>query len=331
MKNIITTLALFLLTLNLQAQNFWLSGTFAEGSLHYMFNGKYRTIPLNTNGEEFPNNRNLTVFGQFRTDNTGQNYFNIEEYNTESELVAGDYKKENMKCPVTKNEGQITQIDGSKIPYSSFVPLNNSGKILVTKAEWGIKLCDNIMYNVYYITEIGKADITNAENTASNVAQNNLASVGNSGSFISTEEANEALAFHNRIRMEVGVSPLQWSVELSEYAQEWANYLTTTGGCQLIHRSEMGRNAKKFGENLALIRSESHSGKDASKNWYNEITKFRNEVLNQSNWYVAGHYSQMVWRKTKQLGMGTANCSDGSWIIVANYNPGGNMLGEKAY
>jgi len=39
----------------------------------------------------------------------------------------------------------------------------------------------------------------------------------------------------------------------------------------------------------------------------------------------------MFWRNTKKVGWGVAKCKNGSYIIVANYDPPGNYMGEKAY
>jgi pathogenesis-related protein 1 len=39
----------------------------------------------------------------------------------------------------------------------------------------------------------------------------------------------------------------------------------------------------------------------------------------------------MVWKETTHVGMGIAICKNGGMIIVANYNPAGNYIGEKPY
>lgn len=43
---------------------------------------------------------------------------------------------------------------------------------------------------------------------------------------------------------------------------------------------------------------------------------------------VAGHFSQVVWRGSREFGIGKAKGSDGKWIVVANYWPAGNVLGK---
>lgn len=90
----------------------------------------------------------------------------------------------------------------------------------------------------------------------------------------------------------------------------------------------MGR---EFGENIFMASGSLGTPKEASKEWYNEIKKFKNVILNSSNWYETGHYTQMVWKSTKYVGMRISKCTNGNYIIVANYDPAGNYMGEKAY
>lgn len=40
-----------------------------------------------------------------------------------------------------------------------------------------------------------------------------------------------------------------------------------------------------------------------------------------------GHFTQVVWKGSKELGIAKANSASGKCYIVANYNPAGNMLG----
>ena len=54
---------------------------------------------------------------------------------------------------------------------------------------------------------------------------------------------------------------------------------------------------------------------------------------------VCGHYTQVVWRESTQLGCGMATCTannpfggGGPWQLwVCNYNPPGNYVGMKPY
>jgi len=45
---------------------------------------------------------------------------------------------------------------------------------------------------------------------------------------------------------------------------------------------------------------------------------------------ISGHFTQMIWRNSTELGMGMARDQTGKVIIVANYNPPGNYIGQFA-
>jgi len=150
------------------------------------------------------------------------------------------------------------------------------------------------------------------------------------GSKVTREEAQIALDFHNKVRTDVGVTTLTWSTDLAKFAQEWADHLASQG-CDMQHRPRNGEWTQKYGENIFWGKGRDYSALDASKGWYSEIEHYTYGVLNSSNWSKTGHYTQMVWKSTTQVGIAVAKCSDGAIIIVANYNPGGNYMGESPY
>lgn len=147
------------------------------------------------------------------------------------------------------------------------------------------------------------------------------------GSKISKEEAQIALDYHNKVRGEVGSKSLIWSTELAKFAQEWADKLSKK--CKMDHRPSSGKYKQLYGENIYW--GVNGSALEASKLWYSEISKYKHRKLNNSNWYSTGHYTQMVWKKTTEIGIGISICDNGALIIVANYAPFGNIMGEFAY
>jgi len=46
---------------------------------------------------------------------------------------------------------------------------------------------------------------------------------------------------------------------------------------------------------------------------------------------VCGHWTQVVWNNTRELGCGVAVCPDNGQIWVCHYNPPGNFIGERPY
>lgn len=152
------------------------------------------------------------------------------------------------------------------------------------------------------------------------------------GSRISWMDAQSVLDHHNKVRKEVGVNQLVWDTSLSAYAQRWANYLAESENCKLIHRSDNYREGKLYGENLYWGSSAVYySPLSASESWYSEKKLYEYKRIDDSNWSKVGHYTQMVWRNTVAVGVGVATCASGGIIVVANYFPPGNYLGEFPY
>jgi pathogenesis-related protein 1 len=146
------------------------------------------------------------------------------------------------------------------------------------------------------------------------------------GSSVTQAQAQAALDFHNAKRHDVGVAPLQWSTKLAAVAQNWANHLAKDEGCNLSHTQN-----NSYGENLFGGRGGKYTALIAAQAWCSEISKYQYGVLTSSNYFPTGHYTQMIWHDTTEVGMGQATCSGGGIVIAAEYNPPGNVIGEKPY
>lgn len=151
------------------------------------------------------------------------------------------------------------------------------------------------------------------------------------GSTIAQADAQLALDFHNKVRKDVGSPPLEWSAELAKYAQAWADNLAKNKNCNMEHRPSDGEWAQKHGENIFWGSGMNFSPLYASERWYSEIKDYKHGPISDINWPIAGHYTQVVWKTTTQVGLGMATCPGGEIIIVGNYNPPGNYWGQKAY
>jgi pathogenesis-related protein 1 len=155
--------------------------------------------------------------------------------------------------------------------------------------------------------------------------------INETGSKVSVKEALKALDFHNKVRKEVNVDPLEWSVELAKYAQEWADFLAKENNCRIAHRGWLGKDTKMAGENIFMGSGMDYDALFASKTWYREKKNYNPRLSGISAFQNSGHYTQMVWSETDKVGIGMAVCKSGATIIVANYDPPGNMLGKKPY
>ncbi|HNW59678.1 MAG TPA: CAP domain-containing protein [bacterium] len=149
------------------------------------------------------------------------------------------------------------------------------------------------------------------------------------GSAFSRPEAEKILLLHNQARAAVGAHPLNWSQDLARYAQEWADHLAAAG-CSFEHRPESGPWKQKHGENLFMGTAGYYGAAEAVDSWISEKRQYNGQTIDEANYHEFGHYTQLVWKATKEVGCGQALCN-GEVIIVCNYAPAGNLLGERAW
>lgn len=153
----------------------------------------------------------------------------------------------------------------------------------------------------------------------------------NTGSNFKATDAKIFLDHHNKVRAEVGVGKLTWSGSLSNYAQSWANQLADKK-CKMKHSECTDESGRVLGENIFWGSSSEFYGTiDASKSWYEEKAYYNGERIGESRGKPVGHYTQMVWRETREVGAGVAYCPSGAIIVVASYYPAGNMVGAVPY
>jgi len=140
----------------------------------------------------------------------------------------------------------------------------------------------------------------------------------------------QMLALHNHERALVGVAPLTWSGRLATEATAYAARLVELG--DLEHSSDAARGDE--GENLAMGTSGYYSPTALGEMWANEKRQFVNGPFGDDSetgsWEDVGHYTQMVWRATKQVGCGVAS-GGGDTYLICRYAPAGNYMGEKVF
>jgi hypothetical protein len=138
------------------------------------------------------------------------------------------------------------------------------------------------------------------------------------------------LAAHNRERAAVAVPPLIWSDALARDAAGWAAHLATLG--RAVHSKPEERAHE--GESLWQGTAGAYSADEIVGGWAAEKKDFVMgtfpNVSAAGDWHVVGHYTQLVWRKTTDVGCAKTNA--GAWdIVVCRYSPAGNLIGERPY
>lgn len=149
------------------------------------------------------------------------------------------------------------------------------------------------------------------------------------------------LAIHNQVRASVGTPPLRWSGQLAAYAQQWANHLATNNACTMQHRSHAHADTLKVGENLywasplrwsdGRVEVQTITPARVAQDWANEQGDYHYTNNSCRPSAQCGHYTQMVWRTTTEVGCAMTVCPDKGQIWVCNYNPPGNWVGERPY
>lgn len=85
----------------------------------------------------------------------------------------------------------------------------------------------------------------------------------------------------------------------------------------------------KYGENIYMSSnvklSDSEAAIEATKLWYNENSKYSYGSGTFSS--ATGHFTQIVWKNSKYLGIGVARSSRGVYVC-ASYDPPGNVIGQ---
>ena len=154
-----------------------------------------------------------------------------------------------------------------------------------------------------------------------------------------TQDQKKALKVHNDAREDVGTPPLAWSEKLEKQALLYAKILARKD-----QKQNMKHSKTNDGENMTYFYSaESRDGiitptfsstplTDASVGWYEEIKDYRySKIKMRRIGPPIGHYTQMVWKSTKKVGIAYAISKKGSVYVVARYFPSGNVIGEHPY
>lgn len=126
----------------------------------------------------------------------------------------------------------------------------------------------------------------------------------------------------NKVREEHLVGPVTWSNELSEAAGVRGRELIKNG-CTLKHDP-----TTKHGENLA---KGYRTPEAAVAAWAEEEKGYDYSSNTCADGKACGHYTQIVWANTTEVGCQQYDCQDGKPVLVCRFFPAGNIIGQKPY
>ena len=74
-----------------------------------------------------------------------------------------------------------------------------------------------------------------------------------------------------------------------------------------------------------MCKGKEATGEYATKCWYDEIKthNFNGDFQNET-----GHFTQVIWKDSKEVGFGIAKNKGGYTYVVGNYLPAGNIIGR---
>jgi hypothetical protein len=143
-------------------------------------------------------------------------------------------------------------------------------------------------------------------------------------------EAERLLAVHNAERARLGLPPLVWNTALAMGADAYAKLLLQRGALQ--HASTAERNGN--GENLWMGTSGVWNADAMVGMFLDERRYFRADAFPDvsltGNWSDVGHYTQIVWKDTREVGC-AIDSGNGMDVLVCRYSPAGNVFGQSPY
>ena len=138
----------------------------------------------------------------------------------------------------------------------------------------------------------------------------------------------EWLSEHNAARADVGLGPLRWNHALMRDARVWAENLAERRTFQhdpsLLQRGQ--------GENLWRGDRDRHAPWEMIDLFVAEKRIFRPgvfpDVSSTGRWSDVGHYTQIIWPETQEVGCATA-INARHEVLVCRYWPAGNVMGYR--
>jgi len=128
-------------------------------------------------------------------------------------------------------------------------------------------------------------------------------------------------AAHNGWRIRLELPPLLWSARLAQTAQQRADQLQAQQQCAVP-------DTRVAGENVAA--ASGWTADTVVNSWGDEMAFYQELGRACLPGHRCDHYTQLVWRASRQLGCGLAHCGTTA-VWVCHCDPPGNQPGERPY
>jgi uncharacterized protein YkwD len=244
----------------------------------------------------------------------------LEKYNKEFKIDTKLFTSQ----PKTSDLYIKAQKEGSSLIRNEYIYDKKNIKFSVKSVEMKGNSFSSSSSN---ITGIGPEDVVNEYNETQtdflDNAKEEYSLIPNVPSDPSkfSKFSQEHLEMHNKYRKMHHVPDLELNQELCDIAQKYAEYLAKNS---LLEHSYARFKGAGMGENLYMCSGFIPNGGDAVTSWYNEIKDYDFKKGKSANGGVVGHFTQVVWKESKYLGVGIGKV-DNSYYVVANYFPAGNF------
>ena len=135
-------------------------------------------------------------------------------------------------------------------------------------------------------------------------------------------DINSVLNFHNYFREKHNAEKLKFSPKLSQKAQ--LKLLQLENDIFKYNSQDDDENDNEIGENLFItLEKDGNIIEKACECWYNEKNNYNFNLNKYQN--GTGHFTQIIWKKTKEIGSGYLN-KNGKIYFLVLYFPIGNEL-----
>ena len=138
--------------------------------------------------------------------------------------------------------------------------------------------------------------------------------------FIVAKDEEICLEMHNQKRYLHGSPPLELNEQLCDLAKKCAVKLSKNeNNINYIYKEVF------LGQNIYIYKGEILNIREIINEWYEEINNYK-EDLNKFH-KNAYHFTQMIWKETKEIGFGFKEKGHIFYVVVLYYPPG-NTFGE---